>query len=204
MNKKVKLLIDDLYLKKDKVYKNNSIFYESQKNYLDHRFSLLTLSARNFKLDYVQKILEIFTFKEITDYVFVVGDEKDKDLIIKKFKIFNGKVIINPEPKDVLYSSIKIGLKAISRRVDFIILQFLSLYNIKKETVDTLIKKAKISKKDILIPVFKKRKGHPIIFKSNLIPLFNSLRKEKGLPYLLKNYKDCIEEVEVNDENILK
>lgn len=204
MNKKIKLLIDEMYLSKDKVYKNKSIFYEFKKDYLDYRFSLLTLSARNFKLENIQKIINIYTFKEITDYVFVVGDKNQKELIIKNYKLYNGKVIINPEPKDVLYSSIKIGLKAVSRNIDFIILQFISLIRIKKGTIEFLIERTKLTEKDIIIPTFNKRKGHPIIFKSKLIPIFNSLRKEKGLPYLIRNYKDCIEEVEVSDENILK
>lgn len=204
MNKKIKLLIDGIYLSNEGVYKNNKIFYEFKKDYLDYRFSLLTLSARNFKLENIQKIINLYTFKEITDFVFVVGDDVYKEAIIKNYKLYNGKVIINPEPKDVLYSSIKIGLKAVSRNVDFIILQFISLHKIKKETVELLIEKTKLTEKDIIIPTFNKRKGHPIIFKSKLIPVFNFLRKEKGLPYLIKNYKDCIEEVEVLDENILK
>lgn len=204
MNKKIKLLIDGMYLSKDTVYKNNSIFYQFKKDYLDYRFSLLTLSARNFKLENIQKIIDIYTFKEITDYVFVVGDKNQKELIIKNYKLYNGKVIINPEPKDVLYSSIKIGLKAVSRNIDFIILQFISLIKVNKGTIEFLIERTKLTEKDMIIPTFNKRKGHPIIFKSKFIPIFNSLRKEKGLPYLIKNYKDCIEEVEVSDENILK
>ncbi|MGB9750109.1 MAG: NTP transferase domain-containing protein [Caldisericia bacterium] len=204
MNKEIKLLIDNLFLRDNVVYKDKKIFYKKEIDLINNRFSLLTLSARNFKLDYIKKIVEIFSFPEITEYVFVVGSEKDKDLIIENFKDLNGKVIINPEPSDVLYSSLKIGLRAISRRANFIILQFCSLHNIKKETIEILLNKAKESKKDMIIPVFNKRKGHPIIFKSNLIPIFNSLRKEKGLPYLLKIYKDRIEEVEVLDENIFK
>ncbi|MBP7139695.1 MAG: NTP transferase domain-containing protein [Caldisericia bacterium] len=203
MSKEVKLLIDNLYLKNGVVYKKDKIFYKYKDNFLKNRFSLLILSAKNFNLNNIKKIIETFSFPEITDFVIVVGNYSDKNLIIENFKNLNGKVIVNPEPQDVLYSSLKIGLKAVSRRVNFIILQFSSLHNIKKETVKILIEKAIESKKDIIIPTFNEKKGHPIVFKSNLIPLFNSLRKEKGLPYLLKNYKDCIEEVEVSDKNIL-
>ena len=203
MSKEVKLLIDNLYLKNNTVYKKDKIFYKHKDNFLKNRFSLLILSAKNFNLNNIKKIIETFSFPEITDFVIVVGNYSDKNLIIENFKNLNGKVIVNPEPQDVLYSSLKIGLKAVSRRVNFIILQFSSLHNIKKETVKILIEKAIESKKDIIIPTFNEKKGHPIVFKSNLIPLFNSLRKEKGLPYLLKNYKDSIEEIEVSDKNIL-
>lgn len=204
MNKPIKLLFDDLYLIKDKVYKNNKLYYKLKKDFLTERFSLLTLSARNFNLEFIKKIINIFSLQNIIDFVFVVGSEDDKKILLDNIKILNGKVTINPDPFDVLYSSIKIGLKAISRRSDYIILQFCSLHNIKKETVKILIDRAKDSNKEILIPTYNRRKGHPIIFKSKMIPLFNSLRKEKGLPYLLKKYKDCIEEVEVLDENILR
>ena len=203
MSKEVKLLIDNLYLKNGVVYKKDKIFYKYKDNFLKNRFSLLILSAKNFNLNNIKKIIKTFSFPEITDFVIVVGNYSDKNLIIENFKNLNGKVTVNPEPQDVLYSSLKIGLKAVSRRVNFIILQFSSLYNIKEETVKILIEKSIESKKDIIIPTFNEKKGHPIVFKSNLIPLFNSLRKEKGLPYLLKNYKDCIKEVKVSDKNIL-
>lgn len=204
MSKSIKLLINDLVLKDGLIYKKNKIFYSLKKDYLQHRFSVIILSARGFNFENIKKIVEIFSFSLITEYIFVVGNENDKNIILENFKSLNGKVIINPEPSDVIYSSLKIGLKAVSRRANFIILQFSSSYKIKKETVKTLIDRSKISKKDIIIPTYNEKKGHPIIFNSKLIPLFITLRKEKGLPYLLRNYKNCIDLVETDDENILR
>jgi len=39
---------------------------------------------------------------------------------------------------------------------------------------------------EIAIPIIENKKSHPVAFKASLIPNLLDLRKEKGIPYLIK------------------
>ncbi len=199
----------DLYLGRgfysdgNKVFLNGEEFFDLKFKANFKKFSLLILYARKFNLKNLLILLDVFSTPIINDVVVVVGDKREEKKV-REIEFLNGKVVINPDPKDVLYSSLKIGLKAVSRRTDFLILHFGTLYKIGKETIDRIIEKSLTTKKEILIPTYKERKGHPIVFSRSIIPLLASLRKEKGLPYLLKHYGEKIEYFNVEDKNILR
>lgn len=202
--KKIKLFLGDgFYSFKGKVFfKGREIFnqgFESNSK----NFSLLILYARRFNLKNLLSLLNVFSTPLINDVVVVVGNEREEQAV-KEIKFLNGKVVVNPDPQDVLYSSLKIGLKVISKNTDFLIVHFGTLYNIKKETVNSVIKRALSLKKDVLIPSYKGRRGHPVVFSRTIFPLLTSLRKEKGLPYLLKHYRDRVGDFSVSDKNILR
>ncbi len=202
--KQIKLLLDGFYLKGDYVYKNGYPFYSLKLNIFYPKFSTIVLAARRFDKESIKKIVNIFGQKEIYELIFVVGNEENKNWLINNIDILNGKVALNPNPSDVLYTSIKIGLRAISEKADFISLQFSTLSNIKKDTIDLIIKKIIKSDNEIFIPVYENKKGHPIIFKKTLKSVLCNLRKEKGLPYILKKYKEKIEYIEVFDQGVIK
>jgi len=202
--KKIKLLLDDLYLKNGYVLKDDKLFYSTKYEFNLPRFSLILLSARNFNKEYIKKLLNSFNQKEIYEYIFIVGNNNDKEWLIKNLDLINGKVALNPNPHDVLYTSIKIGIKAMSLKSNFIIFHFSTLSNIKGETIKYLIDSVLKSEKDIFIPIYENKRGHPIIFRINMKEVLCELRKEKGLPYILKKFQDKIEEIEVGDLGVLR
>lgn len=202
--KKIKLLLDNFYLLNEEVYKNGKIIFSKKTKFNFPRFSFIILSARKFDKEKIINILNSFNQKEIYEYVFIVGKDEDKDWLLKNLNLLNGKVILNPNPQDVLYTSIKLSIRAISEKVDYICFHFSILSNIKKETVNYLIDRVIKSDKEIFIPTYNSKRGHPIIFKKEMKKILFDLRKEKGLPYILKKYKDKIEEIEVSDSGVLK
>ncbi len=202
--KKIKLLLDNFYLLNEEVYKNGKIILSKKTEFNYPRFSFIILSARKFDKEKIINILNSFNQKEIYEYVFIVGKDEDKDWLLKNLNLLNGKVILNPNPQDVLYTSIKLSIRAISEKVDYICFHFSILSNIKRETVKYLIDKVIKSDKEIFIPTYNSKRGHPIIFKKEMKKILFDLRKEKGLPYILKKYKDKIEEIEVGDSGVLK
>jgi molybdenum cofactor cytidylyltransferase len=202
--KKIKLLLENFYLKDDSIYKNDKLFYSYKLKFDYPKFSIIVLAAKKFNKEGILNIIKIYNQKEIYEYIFVVGKDDNKNWILENLNILNGKVVLNPNPNDVLYTTIKIGLKVLSENIDYIILQFSTLSNIKKETVDLIIERVKKSKKEIFIPIYENKKGHPIIFKKTMKKILCNLRKEKGLPYLLKKYKDKIEYIEVFDPGVVK
>ncbi|MCX8094596.1 MAG: NTP transferase domain-containing protein [Caldisericia bacterium] len=202
--KKIKLLLDNFYLLNEEIYKNGKVIFSRKFDFNYPRFSFIILSARKFDKEKILKILNSFNQKEIYEYIFIVGKEEDKNWLMNNLNILNGKVIVNPNPQDVLYTSIKLAMRGISEKVQYICFHFSTLSNIKSETVKYLIEKIIKTDKEIFIPTFNNKRGHPIIFKISMKKILFNLRKEKGLPYILKKYKDKIEDIEVDDIGVLK
>jgi len=205
---RIKLLVgNELFSDGKKVLKGERLFYDPYMKVNFKKFSVLVLYAREFDLNNCKRLVETYSFPMINDMVFIVGNEREKFQLKNEF---SGdflpwiRVGVNQQLSNTFYSSLKTGLRSISRRTEYIILQFGTMADIKHETVSQLMRGALKSKKDIIIPIFEDKRGHPILFSHSLLPILFSLRKEKGLPYILRKYKDSIEEIPVQDKNILK
>ncbi len=187
-----------------RVFKDGRLFFDFRRGFASQRFSLLILYARNFEIDNLKRILYNFSFDYISDTTVVLGSLSDLIKVKKELKDTNIKAAIANDPSDVLYTSLKVGLRTVSQRSDFVILHFGSLPNVDKGTVELICKKAFSCDARILIPTFKGNKGHPIVFEKSLMKDFLLLRKEKGLPYLLKKFNKETFFIEVNDSGILR
>ena len=207
--KKVELFIgNNLFTDGKRVFKNSNIFFDSDIVPDIERVSVIVLYAKGFDLENCKKIVDLYSFIQVNDIVFVVGNENEKLLLKNELSnLFSQwiKIGVNPNTSsEDFYSSLKMGLRGVSRRTDFVILQFGTMAELKRETILQLMHSAIRLKKDITIPMWENKRGHPIIFSRKLLPILFSLRKEKGLPFLLKHYEGLIEKVPVNDKNILK
>jgi molybdenum cofactor cytidylyltransferase len=201
---KSKIFLDDsLEFDGINVYKKDKLFYTPLINDERIKFSLLILYARNFDIDRFAHVLRVFSLDCIYEKVAILSKEDFKKYHLRLAE-FDMKVATCPDPEDVLYASLKAGLRAISARTDFIILHFGNLSDVSRETLNRICNFTEASKSEIVIPTFDEAKGHPIVFNKNLLPQLMSLRKEKGLPYLLKKFSDEISTISVSDMNILR
>lgn len=197
------LLGDSLESDGINVYKKGKPFYTPIINDERSKFSLLILYARNFDIEKFTHVIKVFSLDCIYEKVAVLSKQD-----FKKYHSclagFDVKVATCPDPEDVVYASLKAGLRAISARTDFIIMHFGNLSEVSEETASKICNFAEISKSKIVIPTFNKARGHPIVFNKSLLPQLMSLRKEKGLPYLLKKFSNEMLTIAVSDSNILR
>ncbi|MGB9694606.1 MAG: nucleotidyltransferase family protein [Caldisericaceae bacterium] len=202
--KKSKLLLEDS-IETDgvNVYKRGRLIYSPLITSSKKKFSLLVLYARNFDLDKLFEVVNNFSVDFVYDIVVVLS----KSDLQKNFSLLGGldaKIVICPDPEDVLYASLKAGLRAVSNQTDFLVLHFGNLSNVSKETFIQICSFAEISGSIMTIPTFQGKKGHPVVFKKTLLPELMALRKEKGLPYLMRKFAKDISVVAVSDDSILR
>ena len=186
------------------IFRNNSLFCDLSFKVKIKRFSVIVLYARDFSIENSKRIVNLFTIPSVSEIIFVVGENKSKELIKSEIDICWGKVALNANPHDVIYSSLKIGLRAVSIKSDYIVIQFGTMAKLEKETIKNIFTESQKSNKKIFIPIFDGKRGHPIIFSYDLIHLLFSLRKEKGLPYILRHYKNYIAEIPVKDKFVIQ
>ena len=123
---------------------------------------------------------------KVNKIIIVLGFEhlKVKKKLLKSKKI---KFVINKNYEKGISSSIKTGLRSVSKHnKGFLIVQG-DMPNITKTTINKIILLINKSPKEIFLPRFKSRVGNPIGFKKSYI-IFNYLIKIK-LTYMI-NEKD--------------
>jgi len=126
--------------------------------------------------------------------VVVVGGHHYES-VKKLIKDFDKVILVKNEQYDLgMFSSVKTGVKEISN--DFFLIP--GDYPLVKSSTYTKLTK---STGDISVPVFNKRRGHPIFIKKKLIPLL----LEEPITSNLKLFRDNqnVEYIEVEDQGIL-
>ena len=198
---KVKIL-DDLSVEFErgkKVYKNGRVFYSYCIDSGRIPFSFIILSSRGFDLERIKSIalvIEDLNLTYLTDIVFVVGDENALKYLSEVYRDRPYKAIVSHSAGNPVFSSLKCGLKAVSMRSKGAVVIFA---NRPAPTVATLKKivDATLSGGEIVIPVKNGKRTHPIAISKDMFETLKNLRKEKGLPYILRKDLDRVKEVMV-------
>jgi len=113
-------------------------------------------------------------------------------------------VILNSEDKGDQLSSIRVGLKHASDDSTGFICWPVDIPMVKTGTIHSLITTSSSVNKNIILPKYNNKRGHPVIFKKNMYHALSSLcPAESGARWLIHQYPREILELEVNDPGIL-
>jgi molybdenum cofactor cytidylyltransferase len=208
MKEKVKLPAGFLYLEKEGVknsyYLNGKKIFETFPLELKDKISVIICTARKLNIEKIkQSIINIKKLNILLDIVVIVGNEKDRQSLKRLFKDEFIKVILNKDFQDTVYTSLKMGLRAINPRNSFIVLLFGNQEPLEASTYNEIVKRVLPSNRKIFIPTYEGERGHPLVFSSSLLGDLLSLRKEKGIPYLLRKFKSATEEIALTDKKVL-
>ena len=103
-----------------------------------------------------------------------------------------------------MLSSIQSGIRSLSADTQAIVFALSDQPGISGEVIDRLIDNYNKTKKGILLPVFSKRRGHPILIDLKYREEILNLSPNIGLRGLIHDHSDDILEVPVDCSNILK
>lgn len=208
MKETVKFPLKSLYLEREGVrnyyYLNGKKIFELSPLELKEKISVIICTARKLNIKKLEEnIQNLKKINILLDIVVIVGSKKDKLSLKKLFKNEFVKVILNEDFQDTVYTSLKMGLRAINPKSMFIILLFGNQEPLETSTYHEIIQKALFSERKIFIPTYQERRGHPLLFSNSILNELLSLRKEKGIPYLLRKFKQETEEIPLGDKKVL-
>jgi molybdenum cofactor cytidylyltransferase len=103
-----------------------------------------------------------------------------------------------------MLSSIQAGFRALPKKTEAVLVFLGDQPLIPSSVIDKLIAGYKKSKKGIFIPVFEKKRGHPILVDFKYKPEIEKLNPDIGLRALVFDHPDDLQEVEVDTPHILK
>ena len=157
--------------------------------------ALLVLGARKCTAQAALKSIRCINqaTNNFSKVIFVYGEGTYR--YNRSFNTADLRTVKNEKINLPIITSVKCGIAALAESDKYFILTFLSQPK-KKEIYDLLCDKIKKSKKDILIIRENKKSSHPIAFSRKYIDAFIKTRKELGIPYIIKKFKNDIEYVD--------
>ena len=140
---------------------------------------------------------------KVDKIIIVLGFQRSK---VRKITIKNKKInfVYNKNYKSGMASSIKTGLKRISKRsVGFLIVQA-DMPLISKKIVNTLCYAVRNSNKEIVAPIYKRKMGNPIGFKRSMTRILNKTSVDSGAKKIILRNKKKLGLIKIYSKSIFK
>jgi molybdenum cofactor cytidylyltransferase len=126
------------------------------------------------------------------------------DIILKSLPQFEADVVINPAYEQGQLSSLIQGLKAIQgHSIDGVMLFLVDHPFISRHVINKLLQSYSEHEQPIVIPTFRGRRGHPLIFGRELFSELINAPLDRGAVSVVKRHQEDILSIEVGDEGVL-
>ncbi len=153
--------------------------------------AILLAAGQSKRLKNENKLIKLFKKKLLINYILS---------LLKSKKI---KFVINKNYKKGISSSIKTGLRSLSKRNKGFLIVQADMPNITKTTINKIILLINKSPKEIFLPRFKNRVGNPIGFKKSMIKNINKIKGDRGAKNIIKKNSKKIKFININSKSIL-
>lgn len=150
----------------------------------------------------IEKVIHSILVSGIKNIIVVTGSGKDD---INKV---TGKLPVaqcyNHDWNDGMLSSVKCGIKSLPEECDAAMVCLGDQPMINPSTIQEIIYAFNNSDKNIIIPVFRKKRGHPLLIGRKYFSEIGNLSNDEGLRMLAHKFPVDVLEVETDDKTILK
>jgi molybdenum cofactor cytidylyltransferase len=150
----------------------------------------------------IEKVIENVTGSDVDKTLVVLGAEHN--LILKIISELPVKYCYNDKYRDGMLSSVKCGFRYLPENIDAVIVFQGDQPMISTQTINTLIQSYRKSGAGITIPLFEKKRGHPILIDKKYRNEIEKLDPDEGLRSLSGKFHYDVVEVNVNTPEILR
>ena len=142
---------------------------------------------------------------DVGQVLVVIGHEAKK--IRRELNELPLNFVYNPNFSEGMTTSIKYGVKAVSHECDGLLICLGDMPFINTSDINKLIHayvKNRIKGKDlIVVPVFKRQRGNPVLFSIEFQNNILEHKKESGCKEVIMKNPDSVMEIEMDNENML-
>ena len=177
--------------------------------------AILLAGGQSKRLRDENKLIKLFKGKLLINHILfsLIKSKVDKIIIvlgfehlkIKKKLLKSNKInfAVNKNYKKGMSSSIKTGLKKLSKNNKGFLIVLGDMPNITKKTINKICLSIIRSDKEIIIPKFKNKIGNPIGFKYSMIKNIYKIKGDKGAKNIIKKNNKKIKFLNINSKSIL-
>ena len=158
---------------------------------------------KKYKKKYlINHILKSLIKSKVNRIIIVLSHENKK---IKKIALKNKKITfaVNSQYLKGISTSIKCGLKRISKKNIGFLIVHADMPLISKTILNTLCSALKNKDKEIFVPVYKRKIGNPLAFKYSMIKSLKKIKGDRGAKKLIRSNKSKIQSVKMKSKSIL-
>jgi molybdenum cofactor cytidylyltransferase len=150
----------------------------------------------------IEIIIEKVIRSKVDKILVVLGSNKKK--IKEKIRSFPLEFVFNRNYRSGMLSSIQAGFRALPEDTQAVLIILGDQPSISSEVIDKVIAAYKKTKKGIVLPVYKRERGHPVLIDTKYRQEVAKLSPKIGLRELVYNRPDDILEVEVETSSVLR
>jgi len=110
------------------------------------------------------------------------------------------EVVVNDAWEEGLASSVRAGLRAIGPQVGAALFLLADQPSVTPQLINELIRRHRQSRKPIVAPFHRGRRGNPVLFARSLFPELMALKGDQGGRAVIGRYRAEVERVEVDSE----
>jgi molybdenum cofactor cytidylyltransferase len=113
------------------------------------------------------------------------------------------RYIVNPDPSRGLSSSLKLGIRSVSRGSEAVVVGLGDKPLVLPETINALVDAYRRTGARIVVPVCEGKRGNPVLFQRSVFGSILELSGDVGAKEVISKHKDQVSEVPVGDQGIL-
>ncbi|MCK3685726.1 nucleotidyltransferase family protein [Maribellus sp. YY47] len=114
------------------------------------------------------------------------------------------KIVVNESYPDGMLSSVLCGIKTIPSTVNAVLVMLGDQPMVQTSVINRIIEIYQKEGKKIILPVWKGKRGHPVLFDLQFREEMFGLKGNPGLRELLQRYPEAVKELEVDSSEIVE
>lgn len=151
----------------------------------------------------IETVIDNIIQSKVDKVLVVLGSDRKK--IERKIKDYPDiKIAFNPDYSKGMLSSVQTGFQSLARGTQGVMVLLGDQPSISTAVINNIIDAFKTQKKGIILPVYKKDRGHPVLIDIKYRREVEKLSPEVGLRGLVYGHPEDILEVAVGDPEILQ
>jgi molybdenum cofactor cytidylyltransferase len=149
----------------------------------------------------IEKVIKAVVQSEVDETLVVLGSDQKK--IEEKIKDFPIEITVNPHFSTGMLSSVQWGFQKVPEKTRAVVVVLGDQPSISTDVVNRIVDSFRKTGKGIVLPVFQKERGHPVLIDMKYREEVEKLNPDLGLRGVVYTHPEDILEVEVENSAIL-
>jgi molybdenum cofactor cytidylyltransferase len=150
----------------------------------------------------IETVVHSVVSSRVDGTLVVLGSERGK--IEEKVRNFPVRSVFNPDFRSGMLSSVLCGIKALPDETRAMVIVLGDQPSVSKQTIDRIVDEYQKTGKGIVLPVYNKERGHPVLIDMKYREEVEALSPDIGLRGTVYSHPEDILEVEVDIPSILQ